>query len=469
MIKLKKNFEYILIFILFCCLIFILSFNVLHYDPIFGYDGEAHHEYVQNFLNLYPPWDNNQLSKNYTYEFFSPPLPYIFPAFVNEICKRYMTFENGDIYNNCRVFYGFVNMIFNSILFITLLFIYQKIINLLFKRNKYLNLSTVVVMILFTVNYRTILMLRGEMYILFLNSLMLYQFLKIYRENFEFTNKDIFKFGFIIGGLALSRQWAFLLFPAYFLLVIFIDNKEIRFRYIKFITQSFVIGFFLSSWFYFSLYFQYGTFTAFNMDSTKFSFNNQPSHFYNPFNKEVLIMFTKPIRGYYVNQFLPILYSDLWGDYWGYFSFTSRDLSSGRNQLLIGDYLARVNIVSIIPSFLLIFGFIKSFTYFKKNDDRENSLFYKLLVLCSLSSFVGYLIFLIKYAEPTGDTIKATYIIQLFHLIGILLIIYLEKLKERKINVYFIVVVVYILIFINNFSAMMSHFPYQNIFTLSNL
>ena len=27
---------------------------------------------------------------------------------------------------------------------------------------------------------------------------------------------------------------------------------------------------------------------------------------------------------------------------------------------------------------------------------------------------------LIKYAQPTGDTIKATYIIQLFHLLGIL-------------------------------------------------
>ena len=26
--------------------------NILHYDPVFGYDGEAHHEYVQNFLNF---------------------------------------------------------------------------------------------------------------------------------------------------------------------------------------------------------------------------------------------------------------------------------------------------------------------------------------------------------------------------------------------------------------------------------
>ena len=469
MIKLKKNFEYILIFLLFCCLIFILSFNILHYDPIFGYDGEAHHEYVQNFLNLYPPWENDLLPEIYTYEFFSPPLPYVFPAFVNEVCKRYITFENGDIYNNCRILYGFVNMIFNSILFITLLMIYQKITNLLFENNSYFNLTTILVMMIFTANYKTIVMLRGEMYILLLNSLMLYQFLKIYKNKFKFANKDLFKFGLIIGGLALSRQWAFLLFPAYFLLTIFIDNKEERLRYIKFISKSFVIGFLLSSWFYFDLYLNYGTFTAFNMDSIKFSFNNQLSNFYNPFNKEALIMFSKPIRGNFVNQFLPVLYSDLWGDYWGYFSFTSRDLNSGRNQLFIGDYLARVNVISIIPTFLLIYGFVKSFKFFKKSNDHENSLFFKLLILCTLSSFFGYLIFLIKYAVPSGDTIKATYIIQLFHLLGILLINFLENLKKSKPNSYVLFVFIYIVIFINNFSAMMSHFPYQNIFTLNNL
>ena len=464
--KLKKNSENILIFLLFCFLIFILSFNILHYDPVFGYDGEAHHEYVQNFLNLYPTWENDQLSKNYTYEFFSPPLPYVFPAFINEVCKRYINFVSGNIYDNCRIFYGFVNMIFNTSLFIYLLFIYQKITNLFFKKNSYFNLTTILVMILFTANYRTILMLRGELYILLLNSLMLYQFLKIYKNNFKFIYKDILKFGFIIGGLALSRQWAFLLFPAYFLTIIFVKNKEEKIRYLEFITKSFVIGFAISSWFYFDLYLNYGTFTAFNMESTRFSFNNQPSNFYNPFNKEALFMFSKPIRGYFTNQFFPVLYSDLWGDYWGYFSFTSRDLNSGRNQLLIGDYLARVNIVSIFPTILLFFGFGKALNYFKNNNQYENSLFIKLIVLCSVSSFFGYFIFLIKYAEPTGDTIKATYIIQLFHLLGILSIFSLESLKVNKPNFYNLIVFIYIVILLHNFSAMMSHFPYQNVFNL---
>ena len=43
-------------------------------------------------------------------------------------------------------------------------------------------------------------------------------------------------------------------------------------------------------------------------------------------------LFSKPIRPNLDNQFFSIIYSDLWGDYWGYFIFTSRFLDIGRNQ-----------------------------------------------------------------------------------------------------------------------------------------
>jgi len=117
---------------------------------------------------------------------------------------------------------------------------------------------------------------------------------------------------------------------------------------------------------------------------------------------------------------------------------------------------------------LLFFGFGKALNYFKNNNQFENSLFIKLIVLCSVSSFFGYFIFLIKYADPTGDTNKATYIIQLFHLLGILLIFSLESLKVNKPNFYNLIVFIYIVILLHNFSAMMSHFPYQNIFNLGS-
>ena len=82
------------------------------------------------------------------------------------------------------------------------------------------------------------------------------------------------------------------------------------------------------------------------------------------------LMFTKPIRPYFSNQFLPILYSDLWGDYWGYFSFTSRSLAEGRNQDIIGDYLSRVNLISLIPTFMLLYGVKHSFNSLKIKNKK---------------------------------------------------------------------------------------------------
>ena len=108
----------------------------------------------------------------------------------------------------------------------------------------------------------------------------------------------------------------------------------------------------------FSLLFRYGSFTAFNKEPIGFSFSNQPTNFYIPNLSDLYLLFTKPIRPNFGNQFISIFYSDFWGDYWGYFSFTSRNLELGRNQLLIGDYLARVNIVSLLATFFLYFVFL---------------------------------------------------------------------------------------------------------------
>ena len=205
--------------------------------------------------------------------------------------------------------------------------------------------------------------------------------------------------------------------------------------------------------FFISLYQNYGSITSFNKESYGFDLNNQPVSFYSPFNSEALKVFTKPIRGNFDNQFLPILYSDLWGDYWGYFSFTSNFLDQGRNQKEIGDYLARVNIFSIIPTIFLVLGFLN----LKKMD--TNKIFNYFIKFAILSSFIGYLWFLVSYPEiPSGDTIKSTYIIQMFHLLAFSAAIYLEEIKESNLKKYNIIVLVLFIVYFHNIPSMLSHF-----------
>ena len=129
---------------------------------------------------------------------------------------------------------------------------------------------------------------------------------------------------------------------------------KINIKYLKLWSLSAFIGALFSSWFYINLFIKYGTFTPFNLKSPGFSFSNQKLAFYIPNYEHLKYLFTKPIRPHLDNQFFSILYSDLWGDYWRYFTFTTRFLDIGRDQLIIGDYFARVNIVSIFTTFIII-------------------------------------------------------------------------------------------------------------------
>ena len=452
----KKNTENYLIYSLISSIIFLLVYNIINYDPIYGYDAEAHHSYI-DYIAMYLPNSFNLPNFEATREFFNPPLPYIFPSLVQIICRNFASSSN--LLKTCQPIYGFYTQIFQSLLFVTSIYMYLKIFKKIRNKIKFLDLSVILLFCLLTVNYKTFSMIRGEPYIIFFNSILIYQFLLLCKKSFKYKLKDIFIFGILIGCLALSRQWAFLLFPSYFLLIFFIKSSIERKRYIKFITFSFSIGFIISSWFYFGLFFEYGSFTAFNKQPSAFNLLNQPLAFYIPYGEEMIYLFTKPIRPYFSNTFLPILYSDLWGDYWGYFSFTSRSLDTGRNQLLIGDYLARVNIVSLFPTFLMILGLRTGIKSLRTSAKKENDYFYSYITLSIFVTFFGFLWFLIKYpALPTGDTNKATYMIQLFHLLSILSINYLDKLKEINLKKYTIILSILIFVFIHNFSAMMSHF-----------
>lgn len=456
-----KKFEFFYSLTLSILIVYILIYNLFHYDPIQGYDGEAHHAYVQNFLNIFIPGKTNQPSINFTYEFFSPPLPYILPTFVNEICK----FSNSSLnkLEYCQDVYGFVSIFFLSTLFIATLIIYMKIIKKIFNNNEVFNLSVLLTIGIFTINYKAISMIRGEAYIFFLNALLIHKFILLAERSFKYKKHDIYVFGIIIGLLALSRQWAFLLFPAYFFVYLFVE-KIYKKNYLKFLISSFLVGFLLSGWFYIGLFFEYGSFTTFNLSPTKFRFSNQPINFYLPIFNESFMVFTNPIRPYFKNQFIPILYSDLWGDYWGYFSFTSRFLLEGRNQLNIGSYLARVNLVSLIPTIFLFYTFGKSIRSSQKLNNKKLEILNKYIVFAVFISLIGYLWFLISYPTDSGDTNKATYIIHLFHLLGLSGVLYIEKLKTSNPKLSFSILTILFLVFIHNVSAMMSHFPFIQIF-----
>ena len=447
--NIKLDFSVVIFIAISFSTFFILIYNILHFNPILGYDAEAHFRYV-DYLARYLPREIKLPSQSETREFFNPPLGYLFPSIAQVICRNLINSNN--LLNDCRPIYGKATQIFQSIMYLITILINLYTLKLFNKSKSFFNVSYLILVSLLAVNYRTISMVRGEPYILLFLSLFLLIIYKAENNDYFLRFKFVFLSGMIIGCIALSRQWGFLLFIPLIILLFFKKSKR---QYLIFWSLSSIIGFLLSGWFYAGLYRKYGSFTAFNMESKVFSFTNQELSFYFPSLDQLIYLFSKPIRPYLDNQFLSILYSDLWGDYWGYFTFTSRFLDIGRGQLSIGDYLARVNLISIITSTVIII-----FCYFSYKKYKSIFLV-KYINLALFTSFVGYLLFTIAYPNSTGDTIKSTYIIQAFHLMVFLASIYFNDLKKTNKKVFNLTLMIFVVIYFHNFQTYLSHFPFN--------
>ncbi len=441
--------ERVIFFLITSSVFYILIYNYYHYSPILGYDAEAHYNYV-DYISRYLPRSFKLPTSLDTREFFNPPLGYLIPAISQVVCRNIIESEN--FLRDCRPVYGNVTQIFQSFMYIFTIYINLITLKMFNNSKNILNLSYFLMISLLAVNYRTISMIRGEPYILFFLSIFLYLILKIENQNFVTQKKDIFFLGLTIAGIALSRQWGFLLFPP-LIIMLFTKNIKNKINYLKTWFPSALIGFFLSGWFYINLYIKSGSFAAFNMENSKFSILNQPLGFYLPTSEHLRFLFYKPIRPHLDNQFITTLFADLWGDYWGYFSFTSGYLNIGRDQMVIGDYFARVNIISIFTALFILTFYVISYKQFK------SSILVRYINLAVIISFIGYFIFLILYPVDNGDTIKATYMIQMFHLIVFLASIKFEKLKSENLRMYSFIIFALLIFYLHNFQSFLSHFP----------
>ena len=125
----------------------------------------------------------------------------------------------------------------------------------------------------------------------------------------------------------------------------------------------------------------------------------------------------------------------------------------GKNQNEIGDYLARVNIVSVFSTIIVIVLCVMTYTFFKKH------MFIRYISYSIPISFIGYYIFSILFPTDTGDVIKATYIVQVFNLMVFSSSVYLEKLKFTNIKIYNIILLILLFVYIHNFDTFTSNFP----------
>ena len=392
--------------------------NACLHDPTIGYDSFEHLQYIKALGRLHLP------SSVETSEFFSPPLPYVFPALLGwlGLAGSWWAAKSAQV--------------LNVVCSVGLTFYLLKICDFVRPQSSHLKVTSLFLLALLPVYYKTFAFVRGEPFVVFFAALVVYQALLLFAK--ENSQGNVIVLGLILGLLMLSRQWGFLVFPALILWVGMLARKEQqkRKRFCRALMAVLSISFIVGAWFYLVLWKNYGSVTAFNRSpQPRVSFLNQPGEFYFGLGTDKL--FSEPLRPSLPNQFIPVFYSEIWGDYWEYFVVYGKDTGTGRfvngwemgglvqrkppprwletNRHEIAAYLGRVNLLALFPTMLGVAGFVCGGVHlWRLMRHRQNTADTVALSLCTLVvvfSLLGYLWFVIRYPNlGKGDNIKATYL-----------------------------------------------------------
>lgn len=441
----------------------VLLNNVLH-NPVVGYDGTEHLKYIRVLPYRLPDTAD-------TREFFSAPLPYVFPSLIDKACLRSKPVNSGSIaIDNCLIFAGKFAQLINFVLSLGVTFCVGSIARIMQPESRWGKISALALLGVLTVYYKTFTQVRGEPYLILFTAWTLYLVARMIQAPEQVTWRSGLKLGVVIGLALLSRQWGFMLLPALiglFALVWLLDSHWGR-EWAKAMTVAALVAFLICGWFYLSLYIRYGTFMAFNRTPLVFSFSNQPSTFYRNTGLKNLLLFKSPIRGTFNNQLFPILYSDTWGDYWGHFVFIQDRSYLGEmgygNIQQITPYLGRVNAVSMYPSLIFLVGMLTGVFYSTKlvkgdAGERRRALLNIFLLFYLIVSFSLYVVFLNMYPLlDQGDTIKATYMLHVLVVLPILGAEFLEGLRARSPKAYLVSLALLGLVFAHNLPAMITRY-----------
>ncbi|MCX6244381.1 MAG: glycosyltransferase family 39 protein [Bacteroidetes bacterium] len=464
----KLNIPLVVIFLLINGIVLL---NSRLHAPWIGYDANAHISYIKalSAFRLVSPAESQ--------EFFSPPLPYFLPAIFYAITGKLILAAK------------FAQLL-NVVVSILLTWFLLKSCDLLSSK-PWLKIGTLAFLGILPVYYRTFAFVRGEPYIALFAVLILYFTILILVRK-KFTRSNILLLGLAMGSAALSRQWGILLIPAVMLFGLgqWFVYRRFRKEIVKSVSVALLVSLLCCGWFYCILKVRYGAYTAFSgAAATNFTLSNQPPKFF--FGSGIDQLFCNPVDPGFSNQFFPVFYSEVWGDYWGFFV----NYGSGTNVTKFvngydlhpiyiagkpltwmnadyfrgGTYLGRVNLVSLFPTVLVLLAVMVSLFVVSRRKStgllrmrrKEVKVFLLLSILATLS---GYFWFLIAFPSlENGCTIKATYVLQIMPSVALLVGNFLERIRNRSVIGYRLIMAGLAVVFVHNIFTMLSHYWFLGI------
>ena len=460
-----------ILIILFLIINGIVLYNAIFHPPWIGYDAEAHIVNIKILSQFRLPVRQESAM------FYMPPLYYILPAILNSL--------NTVPFIITLKFAQLLNVIYS----IGLVFFLMKICDIIRPKNTAFKIITLLFLGMITAYYKTFAFIRSEPLLAFLTILAIYLTLRL-AEKKPSNYGTAIALGITIGFALLTKHTA--VFPAVaiisFILISAVKIPEKRKFYIKSSAIILLFVLLISGWFYLNLYKNYGSAKIFNIKIAPGVYEGKKQRTF--MDKTGLpYVFREPVRKYFKGSVVPIFYSELWGDYLCFFVVygidkRTNEYISGKNLAYaiyelskpswlytnrdsIKKYLGRVNIVSIIPSFIMIIGIIYGLIccgrMLKDGRENKNIFYFSLLEITILFTIIGFVYFLFAYPSPKGDNAKATYIANAFPIFAILASQFMCLLKEKSKMAFTIILTVLIIIFLYNFPVHITRYsPFIN-------
>jgi hypothetical protein len=445
--------------------------NAILHDPYSGYDAADHIQYIKTLATkrVLP-------SCKETAQCYVPPLPYILPAVA-------LSTGRVSLWHAAKL-----AQLLNALLSIGLTYYLLKLCDILIPHSITFQASSLGMLGILPVYYRTFAFIRGEPYLAFLCVFCAYQVIAIFADS-RISMRRLLVLGLAIGLAILARQWGFLMLPAIISFAVYAAIKDqSKLRPATYTVLACMLApVLVAGWYYLIMFQRYGTLLAAGWDrnATPPSHTPLPVDFYLGTGSGKL--FTDPVRPNFSNQLPAIFYADTWGDYGEYFliyawdrnaksfiagKYVERILQSGpplpdwmeTNRYTFNAYLGRVNLLSLLPSAIflagLVFGIIRglqSLRVVRPGILESGSLLAVLVIVCSMA---GYGWFLIRYQTDgqAGDLIKASHMLQVFPFLALLAGAALEQLRTWRRPAWAAIVIALALVYLHNMPAMLTHY-----------
>ena len=417
----------------------LVLFNTVVYEPDFPGDAAEFKRYTAALAAGRLP------EKTDSREFFTPPLPFVMPAAL---------LAAGVPYSTAMKLGQNVNVLYSAALLLVVLLLVEE----LRPGDRAPKRIALLLLAMLPVYQHAFVYMRGEPPLALGTALVLLLAIRELSRP-DWRPRALATLGLVMGLMLLCRQqgvFVVLAVSAYAGLRL-LATPERRALRLRAFTLSLVVAGAVGGWFYLSLWDRFKTPMAFNKPRIPPSFANRPPDFY--FGTGNGELFSRPSRPHFTGQFLPTLYADAWGDYYGYFLLYvfhcgkdrfvppwewEKDLDKWRdpqrfrtNLFTRTPDLGRTNILALGPTALCLLGLaggILALPRLAGRDPRPPSTLRPLLALTIALTLGGYFFLLLSFSPSfaRGTTIKATYMLQVFPLFAVLGADALARLRERS-------------------------------------